>query len=145
MTLHVPAVQTDLAVARPVRWGGRPTQRALLVAGTCLASAAALVPDHGATGSVIDADLARILRFMAAIKLVLAAAAFVAAWWRLARPVQSWRRLAYIGGPPLAVGGSLTLLCLHHPGLAAIAMHIGFLVMLAAALTDNLFFAGWRG
>ena len=95
----------------------------------------------GAPQAGLDADLVRVLRFMAVIKLAFAAIALSAAWWRLARPIGGWRTAAYIGGPPLAAGGAMLLLALHDLGTAALTLHGGLLAVLAAALTDRDFFA----
>ena len=118
-----------------------PSRRTALVAAILLALAVAGTAIAGTPAAEVEPDLARILRFMGALKLLFAALAFAVAWFRLARPAGGWRRLAYLGGPPLAAGGAVLLLSLHHPAVAALSLHGGLLAVLAAALTDADFFA----
>lgn len=135
MAMHVPAIAAPATASRP-----RVGPRTLLLVATLLASAGVLAIDAGAATVPVEADLARILRFMAALKLALAACALAASWWRLARPAAGWRGTAYVVGPPLSVGGALVMLSLAHPGLAALGVHAGLLAVLAASLTDKDFF-----
>ena len=137
MTMHVPAIEAPSATSR-LRVG----PRVLLVLATVLAAGAVLAIDDGSAQAAVEADLARVLHFMAALKLALAACALGVSWWRLARPAEGWRGTAYIAGPPLAVGGGLLMLSLAHPGLAALGVHAGLFAVIAAALTDKDFFAG---
>ncbi|MFY9290162.1 MAG: hypothetical protein WAP03_05640 [Methylorubrum rhodinum] len=136
MTMHVPAIEVSSTASR-LRVG----PRTLLVAATVLASALVLAIDDGAAKASVEADLARVLQFMAALKLAFAACALGVSWWRLARPAEGWRGIAYVAGPPLSVGGGLLMLSLAHPGLAAIGVHAGLAAVIAAALTDKAFFA----
>jgi hypothetical protein len=136
MAMHVPAIEASVTASR-LRVG----PRVLLVAATVLASALVLAIDDGAAKASVEADLARVLQFMAALKLAFAACALGVSWWRLARPAEGWRGIAYVAGPPLSVGGGLLMLSLAHPGLAAIGVHAGLAAVIAAALTDKAFFA----
>ncbi|GAB6845214.1 hypothetical protein HNR00_004207 [Methylorubrum rhodinum] len=136
MAMHVPAIEASVTASR-LRVG----PRALLVAATFLAAGAVLAIDDGAAKASVEADLARVLQFMAALKLAFAACALGVSWWRLARPAEGWRGIAYVAGPPLSVGGGLLMLSLAHPGLAAIGVHAGLAAVIAAALTDKAFFA----
>lgn len=114
---------------------GRPARRALvgLTAVALLASAAAIATAPAAS---VEPDLARVIRFMAAIKGVFALAALAAGFWRLARPAAPWRTAIYVAGPPAMAAGALALGTLHSPALAAAALHLGLLGVVAAALTD---------
>ena len=139
MAVHLPAIEASTAASR-LRVG----PRAVLLVATFLAAAAVLATYDGTAKAAVGADLARVLQFMAALKLAFAACALGVSWWRLARPVEGWRGAAYVAGPPLSVGGGLLMLSLAHPGLAALGVHAGLAAVIAAALTDTAFFADRR-
>lgn len=122
-----PAARTD---DRP-----RPTRLALvlLTLVALLGVGAAVVR---APAAPVDPDLARVIRFMAALKGGFALATLAGCFWRLARPAAAWRTAIYVAGPPAMAAGALALGTLHSPGLAAAALHLGLLGVLAAALTD---------
>jgi hypothetical protein len=80
--------------------------------------------------------LVRVIRFMALVKGGFSLAAFVACFWRLARPAALWRTPVYVAGPPLMAAGAIGLWSLHDLGIAALGLDLGLLAMLAAALTD---------
>lgn len=141
IAMQAPAIPAGLVRSRAARRPARLGPRSALAAATVLALAAGAGWGLSAPQAGLDADLVRVLRFMAVIKLAFAVIALAASWWRLARPASGWRTAAYIGGPPLAVGGAMLLLALHDLGIAALALHGGLLAVLAAALTDRDFFA----
>jgi hypothetical protein len=129
----VSEVQAGAVRARsPVRVG-RPALVLVFVA--AVAAAAGL----GAGQDGVEADLARLLRFMALLKGLFAGAALAAAWWRLARPARSWRGLVYAAAPGLMAGGAVALWRGVEAGSAALALHLGLFAFLAAALTDRDF------
>lgn len=114
--------------------------RAWLVAlSAACAAGAAMVGWRFGIAADVEADLARLLRFMALLKGAFAAVALLAAWWRLGRPSAGWRRLSYLAGPGLMAGGAILLWQLHAAGLATIVLHAGMFALLAAALTDRDF------
>ncbi|WP_144766670.1 hypothetical protein [Methylobacterium dankookense] len=139
--MQAEAISTGLVRSSPARRLAGLGPRSALASATALAVVAAATWGFGTPQMGLDADLARVLRFMAAIKLALAAIALTASWWRLGRPCDGWRTMAYISGPPLAVGGSMLLLALHSFGVAAVTLHGGLLAVLVASLTDRNFFA----
>ena len=125
------------AAAPPARAVGRmgPARLALvLLTATAVLGTAAMAVRVPATP--VDPDLARVIRFMAAIKGGFALAALAAGFWRLARPAASWRTAVYVAGPPAMAGGAIALGTFHSPALAAAALHLGLLAAVAAALTD---------
>ncbi|MFC6790870.1 hypothetical protein ACFQE0_15360 [Methylobacterium komagatae] len=124
------AVEATPALGTTRIWLVGLTSLALLVAG-----AAALRPP----AAIPDADLARVIRFMAAMKGVFALMAFAASYWRIARPAASWRVAVYVTAPPAMAGGAVALWCFENAGLAAAGLHLGLFAMLAAALTDRDF------
>ncbi|WP_342153691.1 hypothetical protein [Methylorubrum sp. SB2] len=139
MAMHVPAIGVSGTASRR-----RVGPRTLLLAAAFLAAGAVLATYDPTAKSAVEADLARVLQFMAALKLAFAACALGLSWWRLARPAEGWRGIAYVAGPPLSLGGGLLMLSLAHPGLAAIGVHAGLAAVIAAALTDKDFFTGRR-
>ncbi|GJD49134.1 hypothetical protein OPKNFCMD_1864 [Methylobacterium crusticola] len=118
-----------------------PGLRIPLLLGTALALAAGAAFAAGAPARAIDPDLARVIRWMAAIKGGFGALAFAAAWWRLARPARAWRAAAYVAGPPLMAFGAVLLWSMHGLGVGALGLHLGLLGLLAAALSDPDFIA----
>ncbi|MCJ2087217.1 hypothetical protein MKK88_14660 [Methylobacterium sp. E-005] len=135
------AAATDKG-AGPLR-SGRAALGLLTVASLAVAGAAAA----RAPMTHLDPDLVRVIRFMAAIKGGLALAAWIACFWRLARPAGPWRTATYVVGPPAMAGASIALGALVSPALAAAFLHLGLLAVVAAALTDRDFIPDlpWRG
>ena len=125
------------APAVPVRAAGGA--RTALVSLTLVALLAAGGLALRAPTPIADPDLARVLRFMAAMKGVFALAAFAGCYWRLARPAAPWRVAVYVGGPPAMAGGALALFAFHDVAPAAAGLHLGLFAVLAAALTDRDF------
>ncbi|WP_449411317.1 hypothetical protein [Methylobacterium komagatae] len=126
----------DLAAATtPVIGGARTWLVGLTSVALLAAGAAALRPP----AAIPDSDLARVIRFMAAMKGVFALIAFVASYWRLARPAAFWRVAIFVGGPPAMAAGAVALWFFENAGLAAAGLHLGLFAMLAAALTDRDF------
>ena len=124
------AAQTTPALGGTRIWLVGLTSLALFVAGAAAMRPPARIP---------DADLARVIRFMAAMKGVFALAAFSASYWRLARPAPLWRAAVYVTAPPAMTGGAIALWTFENAGLAAAGLHLGLFAMLAAALTDRDF------
>lgn len=121
--------------ARRTGSAARPARVALLVLST-LAIAAGSVAILGGDPARVEPDLARVLRLMAAMKGTFALAAFMACYWRLARPANPWRTAIYVAAPPLMAAGAAGMWSLHHLGVAALGLHAGLFAVLAAALTD---------
>ena len=117
----------------------RPVQRVPRAA-LCLLTAVAILGAGAAsarsTGTLVDPDLARVIRFMALMKGGFALAAFAACLWRLARPAGPWRTPVYVVGPPLMAAGAIGLWSFQGLQVAAPALHLGLFAVLAAALTD---------
>ncbi|WP_232630744.1 hypothetical protein [Methylobacterium sp. Leaf118] len=144
MATAMPMTGLAAVRARPAVARASPPWRGprLLLLGATFAASGTVWLASGASPPSVEADLARVLLFMAGLKLALAVLAVAVGLWRLSRPARGWRGIAYVGGPPLAVAGALLMLTLDHLGLAALGVHAGLLAVLAAALTDAQFFAG---
>ncbi len=127
-----------LAFAAPFAAETRPA-RTILVLATILALVIAGATALGPPAMVGDPDLARVLRFMAAMKGIFALAGLAACYWRLGRPATAWRVAIYVAGPPAMAGGALALFFYHDVALAAGSLHLGLFAVLAAMLTDRDF------
>lgn len=134
-TLVADTIQTEPSVTP--RWLRR---RRILVFVTLLALAAVGAWVVTAPSRAVDPDLARVIGFMALIKVGLTAVILATCRWRLARPARLWRAVAYVAGPPLMAFGVILLWSLCGLGLGALGFHLGLLGVLAAALTDDEFF-----
>ena len=105
--------------------------RTLLLLIVCAAVAAgALTVDATARAAAVRAaggDLTRLMRFMAAIKGVLALAALAGIVWRLGAPVSAARLLAYAAASAAMAAGPLLIWTMAHVGLGALLLHGGLL------------------
>lgn len=122
---------------------------ALLVAG-CAAAAAAVGVAAAARGdaTAADAELARLLRAMAAIKGVMLVAGVGALAWRLARPTPPGLAAAYLVGGWVAAGAVAAMWSLLALGAVAVVLHGTAAVVALLAWRDAEFFpapGGVRG
>jgi hypothetical protein len=90
---------------------------------------------RGVPAAVADADLAGLLRAMAAIKAVLVAAGVGVLAWRLRRPAPTALRAAYLAGAWVAAGAVAAMWCLVALGAVAVVLH---------AVAAALFVLAWR-
>lgn len=130
----------EVSVTTPVRFGpvGSGARTALLIlTGLALMIGAGMIV--GGASATLEPDLARVLRFMAALKAGFALIAWAVCFWRLERPAVSWRTAIYIVSPPLMIIGAAGMWSLHRIGVAALGLHLGLFAMLVAALTDSHF------
>ncbi len=82
-------------------------------------------------------ELARLLRAMAALKVVLAAPVAAAVVWRLATPVSPWRLATYgLAGGAMAAGPGL-IWSLSHVALGALLLHAGLFGALVLLWRDG--------
>ena len=87
--------------------------------------------------SVIEPDLARLLRGMALLKGGIALAAVGVLLWRFGHPTPPRMVTAYIAGAALIVGASVLIWQLVHIPAAAFAFHVGEFALLIAAWRDR--------
>ena len=127
----------------PIQTGSH-RRRALLVGATVLTLALVTGLGGSAAAETADPDLVRLLQFMAGLKGGFAALALAACYWRLGRPSAPWREAVYIVGPAAMAAGAVCLWQLQSAGLAALVLHAGMFVLLAAALTDEAFIPALR-
>jgi hypothetical protein len=91
---------------------------------------------HAHPGPVTDPALARLLRAMAAIKLLLAACAGAAVLWRLAAPVRPAWLAAYAAAAGAMAAGPALIWSLAHIGLGALLLHGGLLASILLLWRD---------
>lgn len=123
-SLAADASATRLRVARP------QTGRMIIIAASAIGLAAGAAYAHAHPGVVTDPALARLLRAMAAIKMLLAAGAGAALWWRLAAPVRPGWLAGYAVATAATAAGPVLIWNLTHIGAGALLLHGG----LAAAI-----------
>ena len=111
-----------------------------LIATAILAVAAGLAIGHqpAAHGAApTDADLARLLRFMALIKAALAVLAVGLVYWRLRHPASPRLATAYVGALALMAAGPGLIWSMTHIIAGAVLFHAGLLGFLALGWTDD--------
>ena len=114
--------------------------QAALIVTAILAAAAGLAIGHqpAAHGAALtDADLARLLRFMALTKAVLTIIAFGLVCWRLRLAASPRLATAYIGALALMAAGPGLIWSMTHIIAGAILFHAGLLSLLALGWTDG--------
>ncbi|MBC8089521.1 MAG: hypothetical protein H7Z40_19830 [Phycisphaerae bacterium] len=107
-----------------------------LVAVGCVASVAMPLVWAGAATPAIDADLARLLRTMAALKGLIALVSIGVVWWRFSLPVLPKFAVAYLVGAWLMAGCSVVMWQLTHLLAGAAAFHAGLALGLLTAWRD---------
>lgn len=125
--------------ARPGhRLAGWPSRLVLLLA-LAAGGAAGLLAGHADSASAAAAagqDLTRLLRAMAALKLLFVAAATAAILWRLRAPVgPTWLAAYAITAAAMAAGPGLVW-TMTHVGLGATLLHLGVLGSLVLLWRD---------
>ena len=136
-------IRAQTPLARPASRAGFATPflaRTLLLAVVALAFAGGmLATDRAATAQAIagaGADWANLLRAMAALKLLVAAAAAAAVLWRLGAPVSAPRWAAYAFAAAAAWAGPGLIWGLDHIALGALLLHGGLIATGALVWRD---------
>ncbi len=101
-----------------------------LVAVACAALAGGLVVNGGSAHAVAQAgpDLTRLLRAMAAIKVMLAVGATAVVLWRLQSPISVGRFSLYVLATAGMAAGPGLIWTMAHVALGAFALHAGLIV-----------------
>ena len=125
----------------PRRAGSAPLWRGILAASVGLAIAVAFLAgqDAASVRAVESAgpELTRLLRFMAAVKAVLAIGGIALVWWRSAYPATRRAMLAYVAAClSMAVAPGL-IWSVAHVALGAILFHAGLALLLLVCWTDG--------
>ncbi len=136
LTSHA-GLQTARAPARP---GSAARRRTLLVGITLAAAAAGALATSApaATHAITDAgaDLTRLLRAMAAMKTLAAAALCWTVLWRLALPASASRLAAYALACAAMAAGPGLIWSMAHVKLGALFLHAGLLVTVVMLWRD---------
>jgi len=138
MTLHV----EDRGIA-PLNAASRAVpsaavlHRAAMVVVCMTAALAALATGNPAAALRSDPSLAQLLRGMAALKAVLALAAFVVVWWRLGRATSMRLAAGYIAGVAAMAAGAVLIWRLSFIAQTAVFFHAAMLGLFLLALKDE--------
>lgn len=111
-------------LARPA-WLTPPIARAAICLALLGGAAAGFAWGTPATQATVDPELLCLLRAMAGLKLLFAAAATGAILWRLQLPVAPWRLAGYSLSSAATLAGPGLLWHAAHPGAAALLLHGG--------------------
>ncbi|MDX2237177.1 MAG: hypothetical protein NW203_06400 [Hyphomonadaceae bacterium] len=116
---------------------GATLRRAALFAATMAAVVAATALSDPAPLLRADAELAMLLRGMAALKALLAIAAFAAVFWRFGAPIGISLGVVYAASTAMMAAGAALIWGLSHIGFTAIAFHAALIALAFAALRDG--------
>uniref|UniRef100_Q07TI6 Uncharacterized protein n=1 Tax=Rhodopseudomonas palustris (strain BisA53) TaxID=316055 RepID=Q07TI6_RHOP5 len=126
------------AQVRPAVWRTSPWQPALLI--VVIAAAATAWLAAGSAQSALldgDAELAMLLRFMAAVKATIALAVLGVTVWRLGHPAPTAVALLYLAAVALMAAAPGVIWQLAYVGIGAGLFHAGLLLFLAALVADR--------
>lgn len=135
MTIAI-ETSTTLQPAQSAR-AGSALRRAGLIAATTAAIVAATALSDPAPLARADAELAALLRGMAALKALLAIAAFAAVFWRFGAPIGMSLGVVYAASTAAMAAGAALIWGLSHIGFTAIAFHAALIALAFAALRDG--------
>jgi len=119
-----------------LRTTGRRSGRMIVVAAAAAALAISAGFAHAHPGAVADPALARLLRAMAAIKMLLAAGAGAALWWRLGAPARPAWLAGYTAAAGAMAAGPALIWNLSHIGAGALLLHGGLLATMLLLWRD---------
>jgi hypothetical protein len=126
--------------SRQAVWRTSPWQPALLVlVGAAVAAGWLAAGLNAAQPSLLegDAELATLLRFMAAVKAVIALAVLGVTAWRLGHPATPAIALLYLASVSLMAAAPGVIWQLAHVGVGAGLFHAGLLLFLGALVADR--------
>ena len=123
---YVPSVEVDIGLRH--RWRARQAVLvAAILAGALLAAPATPAEEAGRAAQAAGPDLTRLLRAMAVLKLIFAAGALAATYWRLAAPASTWRLTSYAAAGAAMAAGPVLICGMVHVPLGALLLHGGLL------------------
>ena len=118
-----------------------PYRRITLAFAVIAAAAAGFAIGHDAlsvrVAQAAGPDLVRLLRFMAAVKGVLALGAVAVAWWRLGYPASARLAMAAITACALMAAGCGVVWCMAHIVLGSALFYAGLLSLVALGYVDR--------
>jgi len=110
--------------------------RVVVIAVAAASLGVSVVVAHAHPGAAADPALARLLRAMAAIKMLLAACAGAAVLWRLAAPVGPAWLAGYAAAAGAMAAGPALIWTLSHIGLGALLLHGGLMATILLLWRD---------
>ena len=127
------------AQGRPAVWRTSPWQPALLIVVCRRGCGRLAVGRLTAQSSLLDSDaeLAMLLRFMAAVKAMIALAVLGVTTWRLGHPAPPAVALLYLAAVALMAAAPGVIWQLAHVGVGAGLFHAGLLLFLGALVADR--------
>jgi hypothetical protein len=117
--------------------GGRSAGRQLAALAFALALAGLIGANVGDGAPGAEADLVRLMKGMAILKGVLAAAASAVIGWRLTAPASPARCAAYLASAAAMAAGVALIWRMAAPGAAAILYHAGLIAAVLLLLRDR--------
>lgn len=118
-----------------------PSRRAALATAVLLAATAGVLIGQDAASiraaQAAGPELVRLLRFMAAIKGVLALGAVAGAWWRLGYPASARLATAVVAACTLMAAGSGVVWCMAHIVLGSVLFYAGLLSLAVLGYVDR--------
>ena len=130
------AIMPRAATRARRRAAGAARLRGLLILGVVLAAAGGLaVPGNGAA-ALLDPELTRLLRAMAALKALAAAGAIAAVLWRLGAPVTLLRFAGYVLACAAMAAGPGLIWQMAHVAGGALLLHGGLLAAIVLLWRD---------
>lgn len=109
---------------------------AVLAIGTVAGLAATAPHDTASAVARAGAELTHLLRFMALLKVSMAAAALAGVWWRLRTEASPAWLIAYCGAAAAVASGPGLIWHMAHVGLGAVLLHGGLLGTLVLLWRD---------
>ncbi len=120
--------RTQSAIAPPRGWvAGRAVLVGAILAGSALAVMATPAEEAARAIQAAGPDLTRLLRAMAAMKLMFAAGLLAAAYWRLAMPASVWRLTSCAVAAAAMAAGPVLIWEMAHVRAGALLLHAGLL------------------
>jgi hypothetical protein len=119
-------------------WRTSPWQPALLIVVVATAAVAWLISGSAQPSPLDgDAELAALLRFMAAVKATIALAVLGVTAWRLGHPAPAAVALIYVAAAALMAAAPGVIWQLAYVGIGAGLFHAGLLLFLGALVGDR--------
>jgi hypothetical protein len=115
---------------------GAPARQLIILAAAAASVAITAAYAHAHPGAAADPALTRLLRAMAAIKMLLAAFAGAAVLWRLASPASPAWLAAYAAAIASTAAGPALIWNLSHIGIGALLLHCGLLATILLLWRD---------
>jgi len=125
------------ALGAPLELRQRSVYFGLLISGALLAMLAVLALARPDADWLADAELARLMRYMAVVKFAFVVIAAGLLYWRFARVISRPLLVSYMGGTWMMAAACVLIFQLAAIPLAAAVFHAGGFALLVAAYLDQ--------